>query len=235
MIPGVAPRLPCWRGLASTRGRPDRVIRLWVEPFAQTRRSGEVSQAATNVCNPPAGGLQSAQLRDTQPDRLRLLNVDSGCLAMSGSRGAQRRHCISVAVEAGPAPIVFQLGLVARPCPRHGPQSLADGLVACPTRPAVAWRLKPIRRLAPPDDPPDAGASRPIARRFASATRDSTSAGRSGSARRLRQGRQGDTVEAIAPDAATLRSRHVARRMGSTIIPLLRFVLGGSLDCFPTR
>ena len=31
--------------------------------------------------------------------------------------------------------------------------------------------------------------------------------------RSLRQGRQGDTVEAIAPDAATLRSRHVARRM----------------------
>ena len=40
-----------------------------------------------------------------------------------------------------------------------------------------------------------------------------TSARRSVSDRSLRQGRQGDTIEAIAPDAATLRSRHVARRM----------------------
>ena len=47
----------------------------------------------------------------------------------------------------------------------------------------------------------------------------STNAQRSVSDRSLRQGKQGDTVEAIAPDAATLRSRHVARRMGSTIIP----------------
>jgi hypothetical protein len=41
----------------------------------------------------------------------------------------------------------------------------------------------------------------------------STSARRSINDRRLRKGRQGDTVEAIAPDAAALRSRHVAGRM----------------------
>jgi hypothetical protein len=35
----------------------------------------------------------------------------------------------------------------------------------------------------------------------------------------LRQGKQGDTVDAIAPDAAALRSRHVARRMGSRLSP----------------
>jgi hypothetical protein len=36
---------------------------------------------------------------------------------------------------AGPAPIVFQLGLVARPCPRHGPQSLDGGPTAGPNPP----------------------------------------------------------------------------------------------------
>jgi hypothetical protein len=41
----------------------------------------------------------------------------------------------------------------------------------------------------------------------------STNARRSSGSRSLRQGRRGDTVEAIAPDAATLRSRHVARRL----------------------
>ena len=35
------------------------------------------------------------------------------------------------------------------------------------------------------------------------------------------------------PGASRPRSRHVARRMGSTITPLLRFVLDGSLGCFP--
>jgi hypothetical protein len=51
----------------------------------------------------------------------------------------------------------------------------------------------------------------------------------------LAPGKAGRYRRAIAPDPATLRSRHVARRTGSTIIPLLRFVLGGSLGCFPPR
>jgi hypothetical protein len=51
---------------------------------------------------------------------------------------------------------------------------------------------------------PTPGAARPAPRRCAPGDRS------------LRQGKQGDTVEAIAPDAATLRSRHVARRMGPT-------------------
>jgi hypothetical protein len=45
------------------------------------------------------------------------------------------------------------------------------------------------------------------------AVEHSISGKRSVSGKRLRQGKQGDTIEAIAPDAATLRSRHVARRM----------------------
>jgi hypothetical protein len=49
--------------------------------------------------------------------------------------------------------------------------------------------------------------------------------------RSLRQGRQGDTIEAIAPDAATPRSRHVARRMdcGSSWT-LLRITVGAVVD-----
>jgi hypothetical protein len=85
------------------------------------------------------------------------------------------------------------------------------GLVA--RSPAPAYGLTTVLRGAlRPDEPPDAGGRSTIARRSVS----------DGS---LRQGRQGDTMEALAPDAAALRSRHVARRMGSTIIPLLRFVL----------
>ena len=58
-----------------------------------------------------------------------------------------------------------------------------------------------------PNEPPSAGATR-----FAGGG-SSTRARRFARARRLRRGRRGDTVEAIAPDAAALRSRHVARRM----------------------
>ena len=101
---------------------------------------------------------------------------------------------------AGPAPIVFQLGLVARPCPRHGPYGLADGfrpLAQTRRRPAVARR---------------AGAASTSARRSAG-RRSSRNGRRSASGMSLRQGRQDDTIQAIAPDAAALRSRHVARRM----------------------
>ena len=68
-----------------------------------------------------------------------------------------------------------------------------------------------------PDEPPDAG---PLDQRR-----------RSVGERSLRQGRQGDTVQAIAPDAATLRSRHVARRMdcGSSWT-LLRIVTVAAVD-----
>ena len=61
-----------------------------------------------------------------------------------------------------------------------------------------------------PDEPPDAG---PLDQRQALAP----ASRRSASDRGLRQEKQGDTVEAIAPDAATLRSRHVARRTGLSL------------------
>ena len=99
----------------------------------------------------------------------------------------------------------------ARPCrspmPSPRPRSVADSFRA----------LDQTRQRSPDAGAPDARSRGPSSKRC------------------LRQGKQGDTVHAIAPDAATLRSRHVARRTGFTIIPLLRFVLGGSLDCFPSR
>jgi hypothetical protein len=82
-----------------------------------------------------------------------------------------------------------------------------------PIKPA-SGRLKgssPFDGSLRPDEPPDAGAARPAAglrRRQGLRQRQETRPDRS-----LRQGRQGDTVEAIAPDAAALRSRHVARRL----------------------
>jgi hypothetical protein len=80
-----------------------------------------------------------------------------------------------------------------------------------------------------PDEPPDAG---PLDHRQALRRRyEPSSPRRSVSGRSLRQGRQGDTVEAIAPDAATLRSRHVARRMdcGSSLT-LLRITTLSVVD-----
>ena len=106
---------------------------------------------------------------------------------------------------ACPAPIVFQLGLVARPCPRHGPQSLLWAFDR-PPKPA-SGRLKgssPFDGSLRPDESP----AETLHQR-----RRSTSGRRSVGDRSLRQQRRGDTIEAIAPDAATLRSRHVARRM----------------------
>ena len=53
----------------------------------------------------------------------------------------------------GPAPIVFQLGLAASPCPRHGPQSLADGFWQPPAPPCPPdggmTALDPRLSLAP--------------------------------------------------------------------------------------
>jgi hypothetical protein len=131
--------------------------------------------------------------------------------------------------------------LTACPCPRHGPQSLADGLrPLAQTRQRSPEGLKPVRRFAPAGRPtlgptsarrsaggrssanakgfeqtaafpPDAGAARPAP--GAPQRQETRSGRRSVSGRSLRQGKQNDTIEAIAPDAAALRSRHVARRM----------------------
>ena len=92
-----------------------------------------------------------------------------------------------------------------RPCPRHGPQSLADGFRP-PAQIARRAQVLSTARAGRMSRPP------PGATRFAGGG-SSTRARRSARDRRLRRGRRGDTVEAIAPDAAALRSRHVARRM----------------------
>ena len=101
---------------------------------------------------------------------------------------------------AGPAPIVFQLGLVLA----HALATVLIASTALDRSPKPAsGRLKgssPFDGSLRPDEPPDAGAARPAP-------------GAPSGDRSLRQGRQGDTVEAIAPDAAALRSRHVARRI----------------------
>jgi hypothetical protein len=90
--------------------------------------------------------------------------------------------------------------------------------------------LKPVRRLAP---------ARGAARRRGRSTSARCSAGggssssgrRCASDRSLRQGEQGDTIEAIAPDAATPRSRHVARRMAcASSWTLLRIVTVAVVD-----
>jgi hypothetical protein len=123
-------------------------------------------------------------------------------LARAGHWATRRR-------AAGPDPVVFQLG----PCPRLGLQSLDGGPIA-QTRPRSPAGLKPKRRLASAKwAARRRGRPTPPARAFASA-------------RSLRQGRPGDTLEAIAPDAATLRSRHVARRMDcSSSCELLRITV----------
>ena len=99
---------------------------------------------------------------------------------------------------AGPVPIVFQFGRVTRPCPRHG---LRASLTALDRSPKLAsgslMGSGPLAARAGPMSRPTPGRS----------------ARRSARGRSLRQGRQGDIVEIIAPDAAALRSRHVARRM----------------------
>ena len=134
-------------------------------------------------------------------------------------RGPARRRA------AGPAMIAFQ----ARPC--RSPHALATVLRVSLT--GFDRSPKPGRgRRSPEDSSPFDGSLRPMSGPTPAAR---PAAGALRRRRSLRQGRQGDTVEAIAPDAAALRSRHVARRTGSTIIPLLRFVLDGSLGYFPTR
>jgi hypothetical protein len=53
-------------------------------------------------------------------------------------------------------PDVFQLGFVARPRPRDGPESLADGFrPLAQTRQRSPKGLKPVRRLAPARRAPD--------------------------------------------------------------------------------
>jgi hypothetical protein len=112
---------------------------------------------------------------------------------------------------AGPDPIVFQLGLVARP-PAPRP-SLATVLRASLT--AFDRSPKPAQRSPKGLKPRRLASARLAARREGRSTspKRSATASRSASDRSLRQRKHGDTVEAIAPDAAALRSRHVARRM----------------------
>jgi hypothetical protein len=99
-------------------------------------------------------------------------------------------------------------GLPARPCrstacpppkPRHGLQSFLTAFTAR-TRLRSPEGLSPFDGSLWPDEP--------LRRRQEPQARRASASDRS-----LRQRKHGDTVEAIAPDAAALRSRHVARRM----------------------
>ena len=101
-----------------------------------------------------------------------------------------------------PARIVFQPGLVAPPPARglrtrHGPQSSLTGFDRSPKPGQRPPDPSPFDGSPRPDEPPDAG---PLDHRQALRRRyEPSSPRRSVSGRSLRQGRQGDTVEAIAP------------------------------------
>ena len=119
----------------------------------------------------------------------------------------------------------------ARPCPRHGPQSLADGF-----RPLAQNRQRPPGRAqacstARPGPRSCPRRGRSTSARCSAGGGSSSSGRRCASDRSLRQGEQGDTIEAIAPDAATPRSRHVARRMAcGSSWTLLRIVTVAVVD-----
>ena len=165
-------------------------------------RRGKMGDRLRAVSTPAASGLNVAPIPAVRPTRTFRPHGTSPAWyrasARAGPPSPMRR-------AACPAPIVFQLGLVARPCPRHGPQSLLWAFDR-PPKPA-SGRLKgssPFDGLLRPDELP----AETLHQR-----RRSTSGRRSVGDRSLRQQRRGDTIEAIAPDAAALRSRHVARRM----------------------
>jgi hypothetical protein len=102
----------------------------------------------------------------------------------------------------------------AGPSPMPSPRSLDGGPTARPNPPSGRLRAQAhsTARSGPMSRPtPEPLDQRPALRR---AVRNSSSGRRSAGGRSLRQGRQGDTMNAIAPDAAALRSRHVARRTG---------------------
>ncbi len=84
--------------------------------------------------------------------------------ASLGPRGPPQLLGALLARARSSSSSALSLDLVARPCPRHGPQSLADGfrpLVQTPPEARSPWAGRGRRwaaRALRPDEPPDAGA-----------------------------------------------------------------------------